>query len=442
MKTEAFQLNNYFSLHKKIAWIGENVPFPNITSVSYPFSKNDYFRSQSDYHGKFDLIVSHEHNLGAWKQWPLILDEMFALGASTFILSLRFTETHFLTQFGLKNFLFSRLEAKISVESEDRWDDQTYILTLKIEQKKRSHSKSWSFGVIYDGSKIENLHSLIESIRHQTVKQEYEIIVCGPDHPSLIAPDIRLININDRFPSKGWITEKKNLIVRSANFDNICVVHNRYYFDTNFLKGMDDFGYDYSLIVCEQKDVSGSRFPDWVTLGSLWNWTQAAVMEPMDYSPFAFINGGLIIAKKSILEAIPWNNLIFWNQGEDVELSRRFFSNGLVARFNKKSKAIVIESRAGYSQSFEKIPFAEDRYVLPLDVSLMSHEFVYYGRKYKIKKINLIDKIFNKAFVKIKSRAKRMRPLLLPIYKKLKPHLQKSPFLMKVVQKMRLSFGI
>ena len=73
----------------------------------------------------------------------------------------------------------------------------------------------------------------------------------------------------------------------------------------------------------------------------------------------------------------PWDELLFWSQGEDVELTRRMQQAGIVPAYADSVSLEVIESRNGYIASFEKGNPAPDSTRLGgFAASLLSHKFV------------------------------------------------------------------
>jgi hypothetical protein len=66
------------------------------------------------------------------------------------------------------------------------------------------------------------------------------------------------------------------------------------------------------------------------------------------------VNGGAILAKREVLQLFPWNELLYWNQGEDVELSRRMQQRSIYPRYARTLELVVLQVRDGYIESFEK----------------------------------------------------------------------------------------
>lgn len=423
-------------------WAGSNKPLPYMVSCDAIFSTKDIFRTPPEFHRSFDVVISHEHDLALWKQWPLILDELIRLIKPGGILSVRYSQSRFFSTFHFKNLLFQALNNQFELLEESCWDDGTRILSLRLSEQRREFDRTWTFGVIYDGSKVDNLERFIQSVRSQKDISNYEILICGPENKSLIANDVRFIAFDERFKEHGWITEKKNLIVRNAKFENVCIVHNRYKLNENFISGFEKFGYDFDVVVPRQEDISGIRFPDWTTLGSDWKLTPPGLMKEWDFTPYIYVNGGLIVAKRSVLINTPWNSLLFWNQAEDVELSRRMASKGIFPRFNPYSTANVLEARPGYLSHFFKINYDSDSYVLPLDPSQLVTTYTCDGISYRLFEIGPLRKVLNFFYKKSRSLIVKVFWIAKPTYVKLRPIISRSRLITKLIQRIRMNLNI
>jgi len=71
--------------------------------------------------------------------------------------------------------------------------------------------------------------------------------------------------------------------------------------------------------------------------------------------PTQYINGGLIIAKTKTLRDVPFNELVFWQQAEDVELAHAFRSLSIPPRINVHSSAVTMGITPDYTKAI--VPF-------------------------------------------------------------------------------------
>jgi hypothetical protein len=352
-----------------VFWAGSTPPLPWITSDSKIINPNYDYRLPENFHQTFDYVFFVEEDLGTHKAWPQIIDEGLRLLAPKGKLLIRFTDSVLCSIFELKNQIFKWNQTEIIFDI--RHTNGTHFLSIlnKREEKRKVSLNGISFGIITNGNNLENLKNFITSVHncHKPPNTMAEIVVCGPESSKIeilnIDKDIIFIEEPNKFKEYGWITKKKNLIVEKSSQENLVIVHDRYSIQNDFLMQLKNYGSDFSVLTCRQELKNGSRLPDWVTLGSDWSWTSPGVLDYGDWSRYVFINGGIIIAKKDVLLNVPWNDLLFWNEAEDVELSRRLKSEGYIPRFGRHITAISHPMRKGCVEGFEHLPFLKNVYV-------------------------------------------------------------------------------
>lgn len=359
------------SLSKKALWAGTNPPLSWFQCTNAILENEKDHRLPDSFHQSFDLVYLLEINLGEYKNWPLILDEALRLLTPGGLLFIRMTDTPFLSIFQLKNFLNSW--GNFSVYFDTFFADGSRMLAFKNQktEKRTCELKTFSFGVITNGKSPDKLKTFVDSVRNIVTDncEQIEIIVCGPN---TIEAEIKnhcssiiFIEEPDTFKSIGWITKKKNMIVKASQNENLIIAHDRYMFPKDFLKNLKIFGRDWSVLVCKQELEDNTRIPDWVTIGTEWNWTTPGILEYGDWSHYNFVNGGIIIAKNDVLKKSPWNELLFWNQAEDVELTRTLKQNGFLPRLARNLLVLSSPIRKNFMELFEHLPFIKDKYVIP-----------------------------------------------------------------------------
>ena len=359
------------SSSNKIFWAGVNPPLPWFISTNQILDNEKDHRLPNHFHQTFEIVYLLEINLGDYKNWPLIIDESLRLLSPGGLLFLRMTDTPLLSIYELKNFLNSW--GNLSVYFDNSFLDGSRILGFKnlMTIKRQCELKTFSFGVITNGNKLENLKSFIDCVLNIITdkNEQIEIIVCGPNNIENEIKNhcstIKFINEPDTFKSLGWITKKKNMIVEASEYENLIIAHDRYIFPNDFIKNLKIFGNDYSVLVCKQELENKTRIPDWVTIGSEWGWTTPGILEYGDWSNYTFINGGIIIAKRNVLKKSPWNELLFWNQAEDVELTRTLKQNGFVPRLARNILVYSLPMRKNFMEGFEYIPYIKNKHVVP-----------------------------------------------------------------------------
>ncbi len=208
---------------------------------------------------------------------------------------------------------------------------------------KNDSINKWTFGVITNGKRPDWLAEIITSIRKQKIPH-YEIIVCGTYH-GLPAPDIIYLPFNHR-DYLGWITRKKNLIIKKAQYQNICLLHDRIILHSDWFKGIKKWGNCFEVII-NKTVIQGSDDPvlDYLVYKNL---DQLNINQLQDY--FVYIPAGNIqyrdwdknaisyscnfITKKYILEQNPYNETTYWNQYEDLLMSQENIRKGILIRMN------------------------------------------------------------------------------------------------------------
>lgn len=364
------------SKSKQIFWAGNNPPFSRMYADERILSHQYGHRLPFNYHETFDLVCLNEVDLGTIKPWPIVVDEALRLLSPQGVLLIRMADSPLLSVFAVKNQLFNW--GQLTILFDYKFSDGSYLFAIKnerIEKRGNSTEINVSFGVITDGKRRLQLDRLVLSLQDLIANenQNIELIICGPRELDISEYQkqlkVTLVPEPENFRDIGWITRKKNLLVTNAQYENIVIVHDRYFFSNDFLERLGEFGFDFDVMSCKQITESGERTPDWVTLGDDWNWTSPGMLSYGDWSPYIYINGGLIIAKTRVLKIHPWNELLFWMQAEDVELTRRLQSSGCVPRFAEHAKAYTDLLRRGSIEVMEAIPRSNLIHWLPSPAS-------------------------------------------------------------------------
>ncbi|OMO31695.1 hypothetical protein BH582_12160 [Vibrio sp. 10N.222.47.A9] len=197
---------------------------------------------------------------------------------------------------------------------------------------------NWTFGIITAGKRKDYIAKIIESIKSQEIPK-CEVIICGNvgEIENYSNDYVKLINFNEK-DDLGWITRKKNIIVESAKYNNICILHDRYILSDNWFSGFNEYGGDYDVLSLPQV-FKNRNLPYWLE-------NKAEMDNPYDvnkicpesyWSKHLYMPGGVNVFKKNVGVSIKYNESLFWNQKEDVELSRMHLMNGYLLRLNNLS---------------------------------------------------------------------------------------------------------
>jgi len=172
---------------------------------------------------------------------------------------------------------------------------------------------------------------------------DYEIIICGT-YPA-DTQRLKYIHFTEK-DDKGWITKKKNLICGNAKYENICIIHDRIYFDKAWFEGMKKYGNYFDVlsfpVYDTQKVKSEYSYSNWGTIDQEWNYDRLVYglnitggqLSPDDWDKNCWVGGAAIALKKHIWKLAGWNEDLFWREYEDIELSHRQHKVGAMVRFN------------------------------------------------------------------------------------------------------------
>ena len=366
-----FDVRSELARGGRVFWAGAQPPLLRMDADPRIYDPDSDYRLPAQLHQTYDYVYLVERDLGTQKAWPLVVDEALRLLRPGGVLVVRMTNTALCSIYALKHFIgqWGGWEPVFEFQCEDGATE--FGVRNQRTEPRPAGCKSFSIGVITDGKRRERLYAFLESVclLEKAGVEVVELLVCAPAsvRSDVLAafPGVVFVVDEGGFPEQGWITRKKNLLVDRATQENVVIVHDRYTLAPDFLQSIIRFGGDFSLIVCRQLRPDGRRFPDWVSLGTGWSWSSPAMLRYGDWTPYLYVNGGITIGKTEVLRSIRWNELLFWNQAEDVELTRRLMGRGYVARLAREAVAISHLTRAGTMEAFELLPTVSECYHLP-----------------------------------------------------------------------------
>jgi hypothetical protein len=203
----------------------------------------------------------------------------------------------------------------------------------------------WTFGVITNGSRPDYVTRLIESIRDQEI-DEYEILICGSYNGDL-GTDTELIKFGDR-DEHGWITRKKNLIIKKATYDNLMIVHDRMFLKSNWYEGMKEWGNSFEVLSIPQTHYgTKERLAVWqhyhYSKNNIYKWNvPLAHMDYRDWGRYMLDCGAVVLGKKEILENLLFDETLYWGDFEDCILSNKLVELGHIFRLNPYAEVYSI----------------------------------------------------------------------------------------------------
>lgn len=180
----------------------------------------------------------------------------------------------------------------------------------------------FTFGIITSASTNNYLKSCVDSIKSQKIdKDSFEIIIVGDSNIG-DEENIKKIGFEESIKPL-WITRKKNLITENSSFDNICYLHDYVSLEEGWYEGFLKFGESWDICMNPIVNLDGTRCLDWMGLPD--DPIYGNVVLPYNYegSKGMYVPGYYWVAKKKVMEDFPLNENFVWNEGEDIEWSKR-----------------------------------------------------------------------------------------------------------------------
>ncbi len=163
----------------------------------------------------------------------------------------------------------------------------------------------WSFGIITNGKKKNQVEDLIESIVLQNIPN-YEIIICGTfksdKFPVILLDDVKIEN-----EIRGPITIKKNKIVERAKYENLILMHDRYLLPNDWFQRMKNYGNYFDILAIPNIGPNGGRVNDWGEHNGKPSqiYNEKSNILPYDtWSDGWYSQGGLLVIKKNLYNLI------------------------------------------------------------------------------------------------------------------------------------------
>ncbi len=212
----------------------------------------------------------------------------------------------------------------------------------------------WSFGIITNGKRKDLLERIIQAVKNQNIPN-YEIIVCGTYYDRK-EKHFRYIPFNQR-DDQGWITRKKNIIAQHAQYENLCIVHDRMLPDKNWYQGMKKWGNCFEVLsVIQKQETTGDTGNHWEYFPLLvYKKISRYLVKPLlhfsarldsqDWFENIILYGQVIICKRKVLLACPQNETMYWQSPEDHVFSQDLLNSGYIPRLNNFSVLVNLDTK-------------------------------------------------------------------------------------------------
>jgi hypothetical protein len=240
---------------------------------------------------------------------------------------------------------------------------------------------NWSFGIITNGKKNEQVRNLISSIIAQNILN-YEIIICGSfeycDKEKFPIISIEDVILNDDI--RAPITIKKNKIAHAAKFQNLVILHDRYLLPNDWYHNMKIYGNYFDLLTMPNIGQNSGRVNDWGQHLGKPSQIYREVNHLLPYKKWSegwYTQGGLLIIKKNFYFQNRLDNRLFWGELEDVQFSQIGNLLGWFYYLDVNNKIFTFSDRLG-----ETNLIAPNKMLTYLKTCLKS---LYYYYKSKIK---------------------------------------------------------
>ena len=220
-------------------------------------------------------------------------------------------------------------------------------------------SMEFTFGIITDGSVEENIEKMIDSIESNGIPK-YEVIIVGN---SKVQRDRTLVIPFDETQTPGaWITRKKNIVVKMAQYENVVLLHDYVALESDWYSGFLKFGNEFDWCVSRIQTQDGTRFRDYSLLWNAYREIGGARIRLHPYfethgllpysfqnthytNSFLYISGTYYVIKRRVAETSPLNEQLLAFQGEDTELSLRLHRKGVMVQCNPHSTVRFLKEK-------------------------------------------------------------------------------------------------
>ena len=309
-------------------------------------------------------VTLHEINANTFVE-PVVHQSLKYLSVGSAFQTTIFDNQH-LTSFGFKSLLDRLFDGQFAWSSQHKGGPLQQ--TMRYERKRAGHRTyltahtGWTFGILTTGARLGNVEQFINSVE-QHCREPYEILVVSPVDigPLAARRHVRVLSFAEH-DDLGWITKKKNLICEEAAYSDILVCHDRFTLDPHFTSDFAAWGYGYGLAAVRVRLADGRRGLDWAVVSSQNQvWSGGGLLDYRAYSQYAYNPGGATLVRKAFWRDFQWNENLFWNEHEDVELCRRVQrAGGLIALTT--ASVVAIEDR--WVDANPRIPYCDQNEVL------------------------------------------------------------------------------
>lgn len=198
------------------------------------------------------------------------------------------------------------------------------------------NDKKWSYAKLDESG-------FITMIREKEVISEHATVGIYYFHKGrdFVENAIDMIVRNDRVNNEFYVAPVYNYAIAQGEKFGIYTID-------KFFTDMDNFGYDFDFLALCQTTENNKDLPYYcATYEPSYIYGQPIDCRNFNILPnTCYVNGGCMVFKTKTLQCVKFNNLLFWNQMEDVEITQEFINKSIVPRVNIISHIIAVDDNS------------------------------------------------------------------------------------------------
>ena len=235
----------------------------------------------------------------------------------------------------------------------------------------------FTFGIVTRGDSNDFVNKIIDSIEANEIP-EYEIFIVSGENFPYERKNTYVIPFNMNI-KKGWITKKKNLIARLANYENLVIMHDYITLDPGWYKGFLEYGDNFTYLVTPIRNLDGTRYLDYTLTPYfhafqyppsnnqfqmfLHGYFMNNALLPYTFEGthgsgrYKYINGAYFVIKTKVILEIPQNEGRCWGDAEDMEYAIELHRRGYFIKCNPHSSVHLLKQKGIPEWAKEADPF-------------------------------------------------------------------------------------
>lgn len=220
----------------------------------------------------------------------------------------------------------------------------------------------WTFAICTNGSQNERVLNQIKQINAFEIPQ-CEIIVCGPAPSDNLPKNVHVIDdspIYKESEKRYPIGKKKMLIINSAKYNNLMLIHDRFIFAVDWYQKMRDYGNYFDVLMPPMFSIEYEGYRaggDW-KIADLYNFKKIPDDRNIPYEKYDYricANGGLILGKLDKIKRVPLEDAYYWDEAEDVIWSAQVTSRNYLLQVDVHNKIYTFTHSSGISPNTDSL---------------------------------------------------------------------------------------